>query len=210
MKIRTDFVTNSSSYSSSTIIIDNPVLLEILKRYSEMGTFEDWDPFSIGNYEDFEISIDISDEDLPTCPAFAFGTKDGYFICSENPTKLSEVVESILHGIGINIYSPDKENKLFEQLESEVKERREEIMSSYKKVIWNYKEDTNEDDDFSGHTHSIQQLVYDPVAGEEYRYTREVTWSAEKDIEEGTLLDEKLVLNGKVIKDFKFKRGDQE
>lgn len=175
-----------------------------------MGTFEDWDPFSIGNYEDFEKSIDIADEDLPTCPAFAFGSKDGDFICSRNPTKLSEVVESILHGIEIKIYSPDKENKLFWQLESEVKERREEIMSSYKKVIWNFETYSNEGSDFSAHIHTIQELVYDPAKGEEYRFNREVTWSGEKDIEEGTILDEKLVLNGKVVKDFKFKRGDEE
>lgn len=40
MKIRTNFVTNSSSYSSAEIKIDNPVLLEILKKYNEMGAFE--------------------------------------------------------------------------------------------------------------------------------------------------------------------------
>ena len=36
MKIRTNFVTNSSSYSSAEIKIDNPVLLEILKKYNEV------------------------------------------------------------------------------------------------------------------------------------------------------------------------------
>ena len=33
MKIRTDFVTNSSSVSTAEIVIDNPLLLEILQRY---------------------------------------------------------------------------------------------------------------------------------------------------------------------------------
>lgn len=45
MKIRTNFVTNSSSYSSAEIRIDNPVLLEILKKYKELGAFNtsEWD-----------------------------------------------------------------------------------------------------------------------------------------------------------------------
>ena len=33
MKMRTDFVTNSSSYSTAEVVIDNPVLLEILQKY---------------------------------------------------------------------------------------------------------------------------------------------------------------------------------
>lgn len=35
MKIRTGFVTNSSSYSSAEIIIDNPVLIDILKKHKD-------------------------------------------------------------------------------------------------------------------------------------------------------------------------------
>ena len=39
MKIRTDFVTNSSSESSVEVFIDNPVLLEILQKYKDLGLF---------------------------------------------------------------------------------------------------------------------------------------------------------------------------
>lgn len=39
MKIHTDFVTNSSSVSTVEIVIDNPMLLEILLRYKDMGAF---------------------------------------------------------------------------------------------------------------------------------------------------------------------------
>ena len=35
MKIRTGFVTNSSSYCSAEVVIDNPVLLGILKKYKD-------------------------------------------------------------------------------------------------------------------------------------------------------------------------------
>ena len=41
MKIRTDFVTNSSSESTAEIVIDNSLLLEILKKYKDMGAFGD-------------------------------------------------------------------------------------------------------------------------------------------------------------------------
>ncbi len=52
MKIRTDFVTNSSSYTSACIVIDNPVLLEILQKYKDLGVFDNARPcFSIGSYK---------------------------------------------------------------------------------------------------------------------------------------------------------------
>ena len=48
MKIRTTFVTNSSSYSSAEIKIDNPVLLEILEKYRKLGAFIRDDNYDLG------------------------------------------------------------------------------------------------------------------------------------------------------------------
>lgn len=73
MKIRTGFVTNSSSYSSAEIVIDNPVLLEILKKYRELSIFEYdveiGDVFEINRDEDGDFAYDCphSIKDLILC-----------------------------------------------------------------------------------------------------------------------------------------------
>ncbi|MGI6251702.1 MAG: hypothetical protein ACOYKD_10175 [Anaerolineaceae bacterium] len=207
MKIRTDFVTNSSSYNSSSVIIDNPVLLEILKKYDDMGTFDKKKGFSIGKYENFSKSKGISEEDLPTYPAFAIGDNG---LSIGVPSSLNEVVEFILYTIDQDLHECINDPDLFAELKAETEKRREEIMSNYEKVIWDYVHDTNEDSDFEGYIQRIEQLIYDPVRGEDYRYIREVTWSVDGDIEEGFILDEKRILNGKVIKNIEFERGYSE
>lgn len=208
MKIRTDFVTNSSSYSSSTIIIDNPVLLEILKKYDEMGAFVKDRCFSIGKREYFNRFNHYFDKDPSTSPVFAFSVNDEDFSYKGVPSKLDEVVEFILTGIEDNDYVND--TVLFKKLKSETKKKREDIMSGYKRVIWEENASTNEDDDFEGITERLEKLYYDPVKGEDYRYNREVTWSGNEDIEEGSIISEIRILNGEVLKDVRFKREEEE
>ncbi len=208
MKIRTDFVTNSSSYSSSTIIIDNPVLLEILKKYDEMGAFVKDRCFSIGKREHFIRFNHYFDKDPSTSPVFAFSVNDEDFSYKGVPSRLDQVVEFILTGIEDDEYVND--TALFKKLKSETQKKREDILSGYKKVIWEKGASTNEDDDFEGITQSHEKLYYDPVKGEDYSYNREVIWSGNEDIEEGTKLDEYQKLNGKVSKNITFKREEEE
>ena len=121
MKIRTGFVTNSSSYCSAEVVIDNPVLLEILKKYkddTQVLRFFDLDD-KVGFYED----------------------KDGGQPFAENcPTKLEEVVPCIMDAINeLRDYGDDD---ISEVLLSEIKEKRKEIERSFKSVEWQYSDDS--------------------------------------------------------------------
>ena len=63
MKIRTDFVTNSSSSNSTEIMVDNPVLLGILSRYQDMGAFgEHKQPFGSGQ---FYLPPEVTSDEIP-------------------------------------------------------------------------------------------------------------------------------------------------
>ena len=53
MKIRTNFVTNSSSVSTTEVVIDNLVLLEILAKYQQLGTFDEVFSFNIGSIDSY-------------------------------------------------------------------------------------------------------------------------------------------------------------
>lgn len=121
MKIRTGFVTNSSSYCSAEVVIDNPVLLEILKKYkddTQVLRFFDLDD-KVGFYED----------------------EDGGQPFAENcPTKLEEVVPCIMDAINeLRDYGDDD---ISEVLLSEIKEKRKEIERSFKSVEWQYSDDS--------------------------------------------------------------------
>jgi len=145
MKIRTDFVTNSSSYCTAEVIIDNPVLLEILQKYKDMGLFEKEDPiFSVGDYQihgdsgAFEI---IDDSHHAKTPAFYLYNDDedeeirhtGITDCT-TPKSLEEVLEKIIELLSLTEewLDIDVRDRLVEELTA----RQEEILQAYKSVDW--------------------------------------------------------------------------
>jgi len=86
MKIRTDFVTNSSSESTAEIVIDNPLLLQILQKYKDMGTFGDEKLFfGIGEYHTkYYNSVGSEFESKIKNPAFYYHED----LCGEGWTRV--------------------------------------------------------------------------------------------------------------------------
>ena len=125
MKIRTGFVTNSSSYSSAEIKIDNPVLLKILEKYKEIDAFAD-------TY--VEEGICVKDD---TGKKYAVLFED----VSTNeiaPRNLSSVAQSL---IDLFVYMIEREwdcfeDETIEKCFNEIKEQIHEIENNYKSVEW--------------------------------------------------------------------------
>lgn len=168
MKIRTDFVTNSSSYSSAEIVIDNPVLLEILQKYKDMGTFDPiYSDFNIGNYEDYRACPLPAYEEISKTPALHVGLPDAWGNTWGNvPASLKEVVECVLACIKDGEMIEDQ--SLFTQLQTELGNRQNEILASYKHVDWKWGELIGEglDEDYDLEI----SFVFDPINGEKYDF----------------------------------------
>ena len=87
MKIRTSFVTNSSSYSSAEIKIENPVLLEILEKYRKKGAFDDKD-----GYDRSERFVGVSIRQVLE----ESGQEEDYLFSSDDKTEFDETDEKPL------------------------------------------------------------------------------------------------------------------
>ena len=160
MKIRTNFVTNSSSYSSAEIKIDNPVLLEILEKYKQMDTFVD-------SYNDRNKNgmlgvnaREIKEEHLYYDPCITKsevrrelkGFKDKpialYFLEEEQaevffaPRKIEDVIGCILKLIEEDGNSRFDNKELYNDFKTELIERKDEINNSYVEVSWEASNDS--------------------------------------------------------------------
>lgn len=159
MKLRTGFVTNSSSYSSAEIRIDNPVLLEILARYKAQGAFlmkngEDHRGYVVGQSEFAAKSTEIEPcclqeaDKTPAAVAFFDSTRATVFYA---PGSLEEVADCILRLIAGDFEKFLQNRPLFTACREELKARREEILSAYREVYWYAcDEEQAEDEDGNG------------------------------------------------------------
>lgn len=150
MKIRTNFVTNSSSYSSAEIKIDNPVLLEMLEKYKKLGTFKTFnDPSFDDNHGEKLIAIGCSDNEANKFleryyqfneqPYTIYYEEDEQAEVYFGPKTIEDVTDCIFDLLqekdgDENIHI--KNWKLFNKLKKEVELRSEEINKSYKYVSW--------------------------------------------------------------------------
>jgi hypothetical protein len=125
------------------VVIDNPVLLDTLQKYKDMGLFDpDWSDFSIGDYEEFKIDSLPSHEAITQNPALSVGFKDilanhsswRYII----PSRLRDVVASMLQCLEEGVLETNK--ILFDQMRAEIDEKSVEIEAAFKRVVWKFGE----------------------------------------------------------------------
>lgn len=151
-----------------TVIIDNPVLLEILQKYKDMGLFGDHDPiFGIGKYEStYEDGNYEGDGETPAFYYYENYKNWDEEFCGLNlwygaPSSLEEVLKDL-----ISLLEAGKEyldEAVLTELIEELRRRGDEIKLAYSKVSWsNYQEYETEESEY--------YFYYDPVNGEKYSY----------------------------------------
>ena len=184
MKIRQDFVTNSSSSCSIALTTENPVLLEILQRYKEQGAFGSaGTTFGVGEYTNVPFGftgIGYFDPDLKTqSPAFSFSegfeNEDLFYalVAPDFPKNLEEVLSIIVkimdysegykHRVdGSTILDLCQYDKaLFKELIRELNDRKDEIIKAFTQVYCKVYEDNSEEDCASRYL----SFEYDPTNG---------------------------------------------
>lgn len=171
MKIRTDFVTNSSSCTTAEIMIENALLLEILESYKDRGTFDGIDPyFGVGSYEINEDGYitDYANEYLSETKTPAFFLYEhlwgeGSPKVEGCPKSLDKVLSNIISIMDNNDDEYDRD--LYEQMCEELIQRHEEIKHYYRKVLWKFKDETEPTE---GEIYKWE-FNYDPKKGEKFQ-----------------------------------------
>lgn len=152
MKIRTDFVTNSSSYCTTEVIIDNPVLLKILQKYKDMGLLGDNDSIiDIGGRGAFYFYERQSDCEIDCL---------NLVLWAYSPKTLDEVLSHIT-----SIMNSAKEyldGYIYAMLQEELNQREDEINRAYSRVYWKSSQESDGD--------SLKKFEFDPINGSSYLY----------------------------------------
>jgi len=111
MKIRTDFVTNSSSSSFVTLNVNSKTFAKILENYQHLFEDDCWEHLELGeDYANFYI-------------------EEGY---ADVPDSKKQIIVSILSALGCELYWDDYEEENLEDCKLDGYEGREEL---YKDIV---------------------------------------------------------------------------
>ena len=136
---------NYYRYGSVEVFIDNPILVEILQKYKDLGTFYPDPGFSIGNYPSKVKFSHPNYEVILLTPSLYVGTgkHDDPYRTADHPHRLDDVVGCILDSL--RVMKEREAEVLFEQMKAEMTERRDEIIGAYWPVNWKSGELLRED-----------------------------------------------------------------
>ena len=121
MKIRTGFVTNSSSYSSAVISIESKELAALLKQCEGL------------------LGATILSDDKKFDAYWEEGTNE---ICEMVPKTLDAVLDSLIKGFSCLYDIPKESRDALDTLIQELEMRKAELTASIRKVDWWYENDS--------------------------------------------------------------------
>lgn len=203
MKIRTDFVTNSSTYCSAEIVIDNPVLLEILQKYKDLDLIYSANSgIYIGEIPPLPDYLKGALEKSTKTPAICYIRElDSVSIPCQVPQNLCEVISNIADFINDNDGINGGE-EILAALCAELESKKEQINNSFIAVKWVYVNSTNEhDEDYVGRVESNYEFDFNRAKGEKYYYFAKSEYSDNDEIEDDEILHEHLEINRRKVKD---------
>lgn len=124
MKIRTGFVTNSSSYSSAVITIESKEFVTLLKEYEDLVGPNS----SMGGIIKGHTFSALWDEDYT--PGW----------CGDVPETLDQVLDRLIDGLKEQMEEAD--GARFQALIQELKDQKQVLTDSFQKVSWLYQNDS--------------------------------------------------------------------